>query len=107
MVTRHLALAQRLAAHVDAAPELERLAEVPLNIVCFRARPAGIDEDGLNALNQRLGDALRADGRVYAGTTTYDGKVALRPAIVNWRTQEADIDLLVEVVRSLTATLAA
>jgi len=107
MVTRHLALAQRLAAHVDVAPELERLAEVPLNIVCFRARPAGIDEDGLNALNQRLGDALRADGRVYAGTTTYDGKVALRPAIVNWRTQEADIDLLVEVVRSLTATLAA
>ena len=28
-------------AQVDAAPELERLADVPLNIVCFRARPRG------------------------------------------------------------------
>ena len=106
MVERHLALAARLAAHVDAAPELERLAEVPLNIVCFRARPPGLDETELNELNQRLGDALRADGRVYAGTTTYAGKVALRPAIVNWRTTERDIDLFLEVVRGLLASAA-
>ncbi len=39
MVQRHLALADRLAALVDSAPELERLAAVPLNIVCFRAHP--------------------------------------------------------------------
>ena len=40
MVERHLDLAQRLAGLVDEAPELERLADVPLNIVCFRYRPA-------------------------------------------------------------------
>jgi hypothetical protein len=50
-----------------------------------------------------LGDALRADGRVFAGTTTYDGKVALRSAIVNWRTEQHDIDLLVDVVLELLA----
>lgn len=104
MVERHLALAQRLAEQIDAAPELERLAEVPLNIVCFRACPPGVAEEALNALNQKLGDALRADGRVYAGTTTYAGKVALRPAIVNWLTTEREIDLLVEIVRELVAT---
>ena len=104
MVERHVALAGRLAERVDAAPELERLAEVPLNIVCFRARPPGAPEGELNALNQRLGDSLRADGRVYAGTTTYAGKVALRPAVVNWRTTAEDIDLLVEVVLGLVAT---
>ena len=32
---------QHLAGRVDAAPDLERLAEVPLCIVCFRYRPAG------------------------------------------------------------------
>ena len=32
--------------------------------------------------------------------------MALRPAIVNWRTTEADIDLFVEVVRELATTLA-
>ena len=36
IVERHLDLAQHLAALVDAAPDLERLADVSLNIVCFR-----------------------------------------------------------------------
>jgi glutamate/tyrosine decarboxylase-like PLP-dependent enzyme len=103
MVERHLALARRLAAQVDSAPELERLADVPLNIVCFRAHPPGVSEERLNELNRSVGEALLADGRVYAGTTTYAGKVALRPAVVNWQTTEQDIDLLVEVVRSLVA----
>jgi glutamate/tyrosine decarboxylase-like PLP-dependent enzyme len=87
MVERHLALARHLAARVDEAPELERLADVPLNIVCFRAHPDGIAEQVLNEFNTRLGDALRSDGRVFAGSTVYAGKVALRPAIVNWLTQ--------------------
>jgi glutamate/tyrosine decarboxylase-like PLP-dependent enzyme len=101
MVDRHLALAKHLADRVDAAPDLERLAEAPLNIVCFRAHPAGTASDDLDALNGDLGEALLRDGRVFAGTTTYDGKVALRPAIVNWRTQQADVDLLVDVLLEL------
>jgi glutamate/tyrosine decarboxylase-like PLP-dependent enzyme len=103
MVERHLGLAQHLASRVDDAPELERLAEVPLNIVCFRVRPPGVDEQELDELNSRLGEALLRDGRVFAGTTTYDGKVAFRPAIVNWQTAERDLDLLVDVIRELAA----
>ena len=103
MVERHLELAQRLARHVDRAPELERLAAVPLNIVCFRAHPAGLPERKLDDLNRELGAALLRDGRVFAGTTTYDGKAAFRPAIVNWQTGPADVDLLVDVVLELLA----
>jgi glutamate/tyrosine decarboxylase-like PLP-dependent enzyme len=103
MVERHVALARHLAERVDAAPELERLADVPLNIVCFRARPDGLGQEQLDEFNARLGDALRADGRVFAGNTVYDGKVALRPAIVNWLTQAEDVELLVEVTRELAA----
>ena len=107
MVERHLDLAQRLAAAVDEAPELERLADVPLNIVCFRFRPSGVPEEELNALNARLGEDVLADGRVYVGTTSFGGTVAFRPAIVNWRTRESDIDLFVAVVRELGAMLLA
>jgi glutamate/tyrosine decarboxylase-like PLP-dependent enzyme len=103
MVERHLDLAQHLARRVDRADDLERLAEVPLCIVCFRARPPGVPEAELDDLNRRVGAALLTDGRVFAGTTVYDGKVALRPAIVNWRTTEADVDLFVDVVRELAA----
>jgi glutamate/tyrosine decarboxylase-like PLP-dependent enzyme len=105
MVERHLDLAQRVARAVDAAPELERLAEVPLNIVCFRYRPGDLSEDALNTLNTKIGADLLADGRIYVGTTRYRGRVAFRPAIVNWRTTEADVDLIVDVVRELGARL--
>jgi glutamate/tyrosine decarboxylase-like PLP-dependent enzyme len=101
VVERHLDRAQQLATLVDDADDLERLADVPLCIVCFRFRPAGVSEADLNELNRRLGAALLADGRVYAGMTVYDGKVALRPAMTNWRITERDVSYFVDVVREI------
>jgi glutamate/tyrosine decarboxylase-like PLP-dependent enzyme len=103
MVERHLALARRLAQKVDEAPQLERLAEVQLNIVCFRARPEDLAEEELDDLNRGLGEDLLRDGRVFAGTTTYEGRVAFRPAIVNWSTRGPDVDALVDVLLELLA----
>jgi glutamate/tyrosine decarboxylase-like PLP-dependent enzyme len=105
MVERHLGLAQRLAGRIDEEPELERLAEVPLNIVCFRWRPAGASEPELDELNGRLGEELLRDGRVFAGTTLFEGRVAFRPAIVNWRTRPEDVDALIDVLLELAAGL--
>lgn len=87
MVERHLALAQRVADQVDEAPDLERLADVPLNVVCFRFHPPDVPEADLDEMNRRLGAMVLEDGRVYFGTTEYAGKVAFRPAVVNWRTR--------------------
>lgn len=103
MVERHLRLAQRVAEQVDAAPDLERLADVSLNVICFRYRPPGVAADRLDEVNRILGQLVLDDGRVYFGTTVYDGKVAFRPAIVNWRTREEDVDLIVSTVRELGA----
>lgn len=105
MVETHLDLAQQMAGLVDAAPELERLADVPLNIVCFRFNPGGLSDTQLDQLNTQLGEAIIADGRALAGTTLFEGRVALRPAIVNWRTRPADIDFFINVVRELAAGL--
>jgi glutamate/tyrosine decarboxylase-like PLP-dependent enzyme len=107
MIERHLELARRLADQVDAEPELERLADVTLNVVCFRYRPEGLAEEELDDVNRRLGRAVLDDGRVYFGTTVYAGKVAFRPAIVNWRTGPEDVDLVVPTILELGAALAA
>jgi glutamate/tyrosine decarboxylase-like PLP-dependent enzyme len=106
VVERNLDLAQHVAHVVDEAPDLERLAEVQLNIVCFRYRPQGA-EDGpeLDELNRRIGEAALSDGRVFFGATRYEGRTAFRPAFVNWRTREADAELVPQVVRELGATL--
>jgi len=106
MVEKHLELTQHLAHRVREAPDLELLADVPLCIVCFRYKPAGVPEAELDDLNARLGAALLADGRFYAGTTRRAGKTALRPAIVNWRTGTEHLDEFVEVVRELGARTA-
>jgi hypothetical protein len=61
--------------------------------------------EALDELNTRLGAAVLEDGRVYVGTTRYAGRVAFRPAIVNWMTAEAGVDLLVDVIRELGSGL--
>ena len=105
MVERHLALARRVVRQVDDAPDLERLADIPLNVICFRFHPPGVADDELDELNRRLGAMVLEDGRVYFGTTEYAGKVAFRPAVVNWRTREEDVDMIVAIVRELGTKL--
>ena len=106
IVEHDLDLAQHLAEMVDAAPDLERLADVPLNVVCFRYRPPG-SEDGpeLDDLNRRIGEEALRDGRVFFGATRYGGRTAFRPAMVNWRTRPADVELVPQVVREIGARL--
>jgi glutamate/tyrosine decarboxylase-like PLP-dependent enzyme len=106
LVERNLGHARHLAQRLDEAPELERLADPQLNIVPFRYRPEDVPVGELDDLNTRLGEAALADGRVYFGTTRYAGQVCFRPAFVNWRTRDEDVDLLVDVVRELAAELA-
>ena len=99
-------LARRLAERVDAEPQLERLAPVALNIVCFRH--LGPDADRLNA---QIVTRLQESGVAAPSTTTLDGRLAIRAAIVNHRTRREDVDILVREVmrlgRDLTSGAAA
>ncbi|MBX2802254.1 MAG: aminotransferase class V-fold PLP-dependent enzyme [Myxococcales bacterium] len=101
LVEHTLDLAQHCAAQVDAAPDLVRNADVPLNIVCFRFDPGEVSADVLDEVNARIGEALITDGRVLAGTTQYRSRTAQRPAFSSWRTRTEDVDLYLEVVREL------
>ena len=105
IVERCVDNAARLAQQVEESDDFELLAPVPLNVVCLRYRPAGVAETELDELNERIAEAVLTDGRVYVGTTRWAGKVAFRPAFVNWRTTEADVDLILETLRDLGSRL--
>ena len=91
------ALARRLQARVLAEPELELMAPVALNIVCFRFRvPAGQDADAFDTLNTEIVADLHESGIAVPSSTRIHGRLAIRAAIVNHRTVESDIDLLVD-----------
>lgn len=97
--------ARHLAARVSAAENLELMAEVQLNIVPFRYNPGGLDDAELDALNQRLGETILADGRFLVGTSKLGQRTIFRPAFSNWRTRREDIDEFVTVIRELAARL--
>ena len=94
------ALAEQLAARIDAEAELERLAPVGLNIVVFRFRHGDADH-----INRAIIEALHLEGRVAPSLTLINGQAAIRTALVNHRTEAQDIDALVEGVLSLGRTL--
>ncbi len=87
-------VARHLAALVDAAPMLERMAPVALNIVCFRYKFAS-DIDRQNA---ELVADLQESGMAAPSTTTLNGGLAIRAAIVNHRTRREDVEALVAAV---------
>lgn len=98
----HVRLAQLFASWVDADPDWERVAPVPFSVVCFRLHPRdhqGSDAD-LDALNQRVLEAVNRSGDVFLSHTALDGHIVLRLAVGNIRTEERHIrrawDLLTE-----------
>jgi glutamate/tyrosine decarboxylase-like PLP-dependent enzyme len=105
VVERCLDNAAHLARAVDAAADFELLAPAPLNIVCLRYRPAGVPPAELDALNLRIAEEVLRDGRVYVGTTRWAGRVAFRPAFVNWQTTTTDVDYLLDALREIGRTL--
>ena len=105
IVERSLDNAAHVAALVEEAPDMELMTAAPLNIVCFRYLPEGVPEDELDDLNLAIEERVLEDGRVYVGTTRWAGKVAFRPAFVNWRTTKEDAALVLDVVRDLGGAL--
>jgi glutamate/tyrosine decarboxylase-like PLP-dependent enzyme len=92
-IARTCALAKYLEARVLAEPKLELLAPVNLNIVCFRYRAENAD-----AINGEIVADIQESGVAAPSSTTLDGKLAIRAAIVNHRTDMTDIDALVSAV---------
>ncbi len=103
-VRRNMAQAALLHELVEARPELEALGRPQLSIVPFRhVPPGGADLDDHNA---RLAVELQRDARVYVAPALIDGRVYLRPCIVNFRTTDDDVRALVDIACEVGERLA-
>jgi glutamate/tyrosine decarboxylase-like PLP-dependent enzyme len=86
-------LASRLADKIGEHPELELMAPVSLNIVCFRHRGADPDR-----LNRDIVADIQESGIAAPSSTTVNQQLVIRVAIVNHRSQEKDLDALLAAV---------
>lgn len=100
LIERNCEQAQYLAAEIQKQPQMELLAPVPLNIVCFRVVHPGLGESELNALNQALVEDVQESGLAAPSSTTIAGKLGFRANITNHRTRFGDLDILVQAVVS-------
>ena len=96
LISRDIALARALQGKIRSRADFELLAAGPLSVTCFRYAPPGVHD--LDALNRRLLDLVQREGQVFLTSTQLDGRLALRACIVNFRTSEADLDVLLEVL---------
>ena len=105
LIEQNVAQAKYLADLVRAAPALELVAPVPLNIVCLRYRGEGSGD--LDALNRELLMRLQEQGIAVPSGATLGGKFAIRVAITNHRSRREDFDTLVQAVVKIGAEVAA
>jgi aromatic-L-amino-acid decarboxylase len=99
-IENDVALARFLSEEVDRRPGLERMAEPVLSIANFRYRPerSSLSDEDLDRLNRRIANRLVGDGSFFLAPTILKGRTALRVCIVNFRTSEEDLTILLDEV---------
>ena len=106
-VRRDMALAQGLAAKVDAAPAWERCAPVPLQTVCLRHLLPGRAPAELDAHNLALAHAVNATGRAYVTPAVVKGVQLLRVSVGALDTGPEDVDAAWELLQRCATALSA
>ncbi|HEY5810470.1 MAG TPA: pyridoxal-dependent decarboxylase, partial [Povalibacter sp.] len=92
LVSEHCDLAQRLAKGLEASG-FTLLNRVVLNQVLVRLE----SDEATLALQERAG----ATGRIWFGTTQWQGRKACRLSVSSWRTTERNIDAAIELLGEL------
>jgi glutamate/tyrosine decarboxylase-like PLP-dependent enzyme len=105
LVEQNVAQAEYLAARIRREPRLELMAPVPLNVVCFRVRRAGLEGTALDAFNEEILVRLQESGVAVVSTTRLEGQLALRAAITNHRTRQDDLDVFVDALLNIATAV--
>jgi len=98
---RVTALTRYLYERLAASDDFEPLHEPELNILCFRRRGRLNDEQTADEQTADLRERLIRSGRAWITTTILRGERVLRVTMMNPRTTEADVDGMLDALRSL------
>lgn len=102
----HVRLAQLFASWVDQADGWERVAPVPFSVVCFRYAPPGLTDPEADDLNKVIMERVNQSGEVFLSHTALNGRIVLRVAVGNIRTEERHLrrawELLTQAATALS-----
>ncbi len=95
MISRNLDQAQYLGKLIRERQNLELLAPIGLDIVCYRFNPGGMNLESLNELNREILVELQEQGIAAPSYTTLRDNYSIRVAIANHRSRNEDFDVLI------------
>ncbi|KFC22710.1 pyridoxal phosphate-dependent decarboxylase family protein [Epilithonimonas lactis] len=95
MIEKSISLSQYFGKLIENDNNFEILAPVRLNTVCFTLKDQTSEQvlEFLERLNQTK--------KVFLTPTIYKGKQAIRAALVNWRTESSDVELVFNLMQEL------
>lgn len=96
---------QDLSQQIQAHPDFEILAPVPLNLVCFRFAPRERPVSDYEALNQTLLQRLNQSGEVFMTHTRLAGTYCLRLVAGNPNTRAEDVQMAWTLIQATARDL--
>jgi glutamate/tyrosine decarboxylase-like PLP-dependent enzyme len=119
-IERNIACAKYFERLVNSSEDFEMLAPVELSIFCFRHVPVDLKGElerasgpraeeinrRLDALNERIMVELQRDGSSYLSNARVRGRFALRGCVINYRTAERDMEILLDDTRRIAQKVA-
>ncbi|MBZ5719318.1 MAG: aspartate aminotransferase family protein [Acidobacteriia bacterium] len=96
---RDLANAQWLAEQVRSTPNWRVLAPVPLQTVCVRHEPPGLEGDALDRHTQAWADRINRSGLAYLTPSVLDGRWVVRISIGTASTEREHLQALWQAMR--------
>ena len=100
---RDLTNAQWLAARVRETPGWRVLAPVPLQTLCVRYEPAGLEGEALDRHTQGWADRINRSGAAYLTPATLDGRWMVRVSIGGLLTEREHVEVLWHLMRKEAA----
>jgi aromatic-L-amino-acid decarboxylase len=103
----HIRLAKGFADWAQRHPDFEVMAPADFSTVCFRFKPSSpvCSEQQLEDLNEQLMSAVNTSGKAFISHTRIQGRLALRCAIGNIRTNQSHVTALQKLLESASGDL--
>jgi len=107
LIEQNIQQAKYLTELIKKDDNLELLAPTAMNIVCFRFKKEGIDQEILNKLNEEIVLQLQEQGIAVPSHTRLNGNYAIRVSITNHRTKREDLKTFINAVKRIAKQIEA
>jgi aromatic-L-amino-acid decarboxylase len=104
-VRLHIKLASDLEEWILSEDDFEILAPVVISLVCFRYKPAGVEESKVNLINEKLNHILNDSGKIYLTHTVLNGKYTLRMVTAQTNVNATHVQSAWELIRDTARSI--